>query len=43
MNKQEVINSIGILTGTIAPLSSVGEKEAIKTVVGKILELVDKL
>ena len=43
MEKEVIINSIGTLSSTLDALNRAGEKEAIKEVVTKILELVKQL
>ena len=43
MEKQVIINGIGTLSGTLDALNRAGEKDAIKEVVTKILELVKQL
>ena len=43
MEKQELLNAIGTLAGSIDPLVRAGEKDAITKVVAKMLELIDKL
>jgi hypothetical protein len=42
-NKMEKLNTIATLTGTLDALSRADEKEAVKVVVAKILELVKQL
>ena len=43
MEKQIIINGIGTLSGTLDAFNRAGEKDAIKEVVIKILELVKQL
>jgi hypothetical protein len=43
MEKQVLINAVGTLSGTLDALNRAGEKEAIKEVVSKMLELVKQL
>ncbi len=43
MKKQELLNSISTLAGSIDPLVRAEQKKAIKVVVNKMLELIKKL
>jgi hypothetical protein len=43
MNNQELLNTIATLTSSIDPLIRAEKKEAIDTVVKKIIELIEKL
>mgnify|MGYP001618455448 CR=1 FL=1 len=43
MENQATINAIGTLSGTIDALTRAGDKEAIRVVTEKILELIKKL
>lgn len=43
MEKQELLNAIATLAGSIDPLVRAEQKEAITTVVKKMLELIEKL
>ncbi len=43
MDKQQIINAIGTLSGTIDSLNRVGDTKAIEKVTAKLLELIDKL
>ena len=43
MEKQDLLNSISLLASSIDPLVRADEKESIKTVVKKMLELIEKI
>jgi len=43
MEKQEALNTIATLSGMLDALNRANKKEAIDTVVSKILDLIDRL
>jgi hypothetical protein len=43
MNNQNLINALGILSSTLDALNRAGEKEAMKEITAKIIELTKKL
>ena len=43
MDKRGIIDAISVLNGTISSLQLIGDKDSIKVVTEKIIELVNKL